>query len=85
MIDRDEINQLCSISGFRVEREQQEKLFSDMAEIIGIMDKINEFPENLDCALAPRSLNELREDKPIPSTITKTEDISVGRVVQRDD
>ena len=85
MIERTELMELCNISGFKVDVEQQEKLFLDMAEIIGIMDKINEFQENLDYVLAPASLNELREDKPIHSAILKAEDISVGRVVQSDD
>ena len=85
MINEIELRRLCHISGFRIDAENRSKLLSDMEEIIGIMDKINDFQEDTDYVMAPHTLEELREDKPSRSVITEMGDISVGRVVQSDD
>lgn len=85
MIDKKNLIELGDISGFRVEEGEVAKLLVDMTEIIGIMDRIKDWNENLEYTSTPLSLKELREDKPTLSAILKQKDISLARMVQEDD
>ena len=81
----DDLKKLCRISGFEITDSQADILSEDFKEIVGIMDKIKMWRDSSCFVAASCSLEKLREDKPLGSSMVVTGDISIGRVVQEDD
>ncbi len=81
----DDLKKLCRISGFEYSDTQSDTFSEDFAEIVGIMDKIKMWRDSSCTVTASEKLEKLREDIPFGSSLVVSGDISIGRVVQKDD